>query len=709
MLSKTQQTNSVKRELIQRELARRRLLDFTTLTCPMYSAGWVHHDIATRLERFSKDVADRKSPRLMLLMPPRHGKLLADDTPVFTTTRGWVTHGELRVGDRLIGRSGLTKVVAVGEPDYATHRVTFSSGVFVDAHLDHEWTLRYRKYHQSAVDLGVVDTRFLLEKHQKKYLSRRAPDDAKGHGYIYSLPAINLGALSFRERFVISKYHIGSGLGPAACANYVASVTELPTPKRGRCIQVDAYDGLYAVTERFLLTHNSELASVRFPAWHLGQYPHHEIINVGYNLDLPMEFSRKVRDLVRSPLYSQLFPKTTLNSESQSVESWRLMQGGGFLAAGVGGGITGRGAHILIIDDPIKSQQDADSAVIRNGLEAWYQTTAYTRLAPGGGVLLIQTCWSDDDLAGRLQQAAQRDSEADQFEIVRYPALAEQWEYRDETTLEITRSDTPLEATSLTLLRQPGEALHAQRFSAAELHKKRSNVQPRVWSALFQQNPVPDDGLYFRDEYFKHIPAQDFIHPHGCRIYTGWDFAIGEKQVNDYTVGATILHSPSDVIYVLDVQRLKADSLQIIQAMIDTAKRFSTLSSGYMMGVEDGQIWKTLAPMFRQALRARNFYPVVEVLPPLSDKMVRARPLQGRMQMHSVIFPDQARWLDVVKQELLRFPAGVHDDCVDALSWAVHLSAKYPPPKEVSAKGRGGLDSYRTKFGSSKRGGFMSA
>ena len=502
--------------LADRILARRRLLHFTKLTHPRYSAGWVHDDICRRLERFSREVAEGKSPRLMLLMPPRHGK--------------------------------------------------------------------------------------------------------------------------------------------------------------------------------------SELASIRFPAWHLGQYPHHELINVGYNLDLPMGFSRKVREVFRDPQYQAIFPDAVLDPDSQSVEKWNTTKGGGFTAAGRGGGITGKGAHILIIDDPIKDQEEADSALVREKLWDWYQSTAYTRLAPGGGVLVIQTWWNDDDLAGRLQQAmAMIGKEGapegiDDFEIIKYPALSQQYEYRDDVDPAnpgpIIRTDEPIDVANpplgyskhLTLLRPKDFCLHEDRYPTEALKRIRANMQPRIWSALFQQNPVPDEGMYFRKEYFRY--QRQLPSPAGLRIYTAWDFAIGEKQANDWTVGATILQDELDQLYVLEIFRMKGDSFQIVEAMLDVATRWGSMpGTGYLLGAEDGQIWRAIEPLFKKRMVERRQYLPYEVLRPMTDKMARARPLQGRMQQGRVIFPEEAAWRAQAEQELLRFPAGVHDDVVDALAWAVQLCMGKEPPQ----------------------------
>jgi hypothetical protein len=129
-----------------------------------------------------------------------------------------------------------------------------------------------------------------------------------------------------------------------------------------------------------------------FPAWHLGRQPDHEIIACSYNVSLAMAFSRKVKETIADPAYESVFA-TRLNPNNQSAEEWGLAGGsrGGYVAAGVGGGITGKGAHVLLIDDPIKNAEEADSPDVREKLMDWYGSTAYTRLAPGGGVLVIQT------------------------------------------------------------------------------------------------------------------------------------------------------------------------------------------------------------------------------------------------------------------------------------------------------------------------------
>lgn len=774
----SQNKAALQREFAARVLARRNLLYFTKRTHPNYQAGWVHEDICRRLEKFSRDVAEKKGPRLMLLVPPRHGK--------------------------------------------------------------------------------------------------------------------------------------------------------------------------------------SEIASIRFPAWHLGHHPDHEIINCGYNTDLPMKFSRRVRELLRDKGYHAMFSDTKLDPDSQSVEAWNTLAGGGFTAAGVGGGITGKGAHILIIDDPIKNMEEADSPVTRETLWDWYWSTAYTRLAPGGGVLVIQcmtgdtpvlmadgserrldqitsgdvvatyehgalsvakvrgvkasgrdsvlkittksgkivrangrhpfltdiggdlkwmrarslttdhrivalkdsetsgkelraqltgatnrlsvegcanrtaekrsgqtatglrvrwtkmpdaapssstttglvstittawsrlktelarfvvrnhqktriigksdlaeaedcsattatqesdildlspwhlplhntsdfildpvvsiepdgveevfdlqvertenfianglvshnTWWNDDDLAGRLQKKMRDEPDSDQFVIIKYPALAEADEYEAPDGLiyrvdpDDKLAETPPEGSRL--LRPKGEALHLERYPTKVMENYRANMHPRIWSALYQQNPVPDEGMYFKDEWFRTEPTPPAIRKRN--LFQAWDFAIGEKQQNDFTVGVTLMQDENNFLHVLDLVKFKGDTFVIIEEILNSVEKWSLYpDTPLTIGFEDGQIWRAIEPVLKMRMAERNIFPPYEVLKPLTDKLVRARALQGRMQQGRVMFVESS-WLDSLKREMLRFPAGEHDDQVDALAWACNLIVNKQPPQVIAKETK--LKSWKDKLSS---------
>ena len=386
----------------------------------------------------------------------------------------------------------------------------------------------------------------------------------------------------------------------------------------------------------------STLASVAFPAWHLGRHPDHEFISCSYSGSLAMSFSRKVRQLLREPVYKNVFEKSRLDKDSQSVESWQTTQGGGYVAAGVGGGITGKGANVLVIDDPVKNREDAESDNNRAATWDWYTSTAYTRLSPGGGILVILTRWHDDDLAGRLLKQAE--DGADQWEVIRYPAIAE----IDEN------------------FRKQGESLHPERYNVDALEQIRKAIGPRDWSALYQQNPVSDEGDYFSRDMIRYY-EYDEIDTAELNYYCAWDLAIGQRDRNDYSVGIVVGVDEYDHLYVVDVVRGKYDGFELVEQILDL---YETWRPG-IVGIERGHIEMALGPFLQKRTRERGLSEAYfkDLKVGRRDKEARARAIQGRMQQGMVYFPKDAVWTGTMVAELLRFPNGAHDDQVDALAW----------------------------------------
>lgn len=430
-------------------------------------------------------------------------------------------------------------------------------------------------------------------------------------------------------------------------------------------------------------TGKSELGSRHFPAWALGNYPEWEIIATSHTSSLTMSFSRYVRDLLRDPAYTAIFPQTKLDPGSQSIENWNIQAGGGYLAAGIGSGITGRGAHILILDDVVKDLEAANSQTIRDNTWEWYVSTAYTRLAPGGGVLGILTWWHDDDWAGRIMQTMTMD-DGDQFEIVKYPAINDKGdEYRlpDGVIQQFTLEELPPPEGSV-LTRPHNTAIHPARYTTEMMLRIKNNMyasgQQRTWNSLYQQNPAPEDGLYFTKDMFRYysvLPARE-----RCHVYQAWDFAISEGTASDYTVGVTLYQDENDAIYVADVVRFKSgDSFFIIDQILDYARQWDAT----LLGFEDGQIWKAMQSLYDKRSQERRQYQSYEIMKPLTDKMVRASPLRGRMQQGKVYFDEKAPWFRELYHELTRFPAGKHDDQVDGISWAVRLTLSQTAPRPV--------------------------
>lgn len=224
-------------------------------------------------------------------------------------------------------------------------------------------------------------------------------------------------------------------------------------------------------------------------------------------------------------------------------------------------------------------------------------------------MLIIQTWWHDDDLSGKIQRMMKEGSDdqyVDQFEVVKYPAIAEHDEYLDETTREIVRLDESEKVPAdrpLVALRKKGEPLHAERYDLDKLLRiKAQNKGGRWWSALYQQNPVPDDGAYFTKDQFRRGIVPGIAR---TNVFIAWDFAISEKKQNDYTVGSVGLQDDDDVLHVADMVRFKSgDSLFIVESILKLCKKW--YSPTLTLGFEDGQIWRAIEALLKKRMRRPN-------------------------------------------------------------------------------------------------------
>lgn len=372
-----------------------------------------------------------------------------------------------------------------------------------------------------------------------------------------------------------------------------------------------------------------------FPAWYLGRNPDRSVIASSYSQDLADDFGRRVRNLMNEGEYEAVFPQCRISKDSQAANRFSTTRGGAYFAAGAGGPITGRGAHLLLIDDPIKNREEADSALKRRRLREWYSSTAYTRLQPGGAVVVIQTRWHEDDLSGWLLNHP----EAEEWEVLKLPAI-----------------------------NAAGEALWPEAYSVEELHRRRAAVGPREWSALFQQEPAPDTGDYFRREWIRYYDTPPLAET--LRIYGASDYAVTSKG-GDWTVHLVVGVDPKDDIYILDVWREQTSPDVWIDAVITLAQRWRPVT----WAEEQGQIIKSVGPFLSRRQQERGAYYVRKSFTSVSDKAARARSIQARMSMGKVLLPRSAPWLAEFESELISFPTGRHDDQVDALSLIGRLLA----------------------------------
>lgn len=437
----------------------------------------------------------------------------------------------------------------------------------------------------------------------------------------------------------------------------------------------------------------SQLASVHFVSWLLGKHPEWGVIGASYAQSLPIEFSGMIRDALNDPDYQAMFPQTRLKKEL--IEAWKTTKGGGYIAAGVGVGINGKGMHIGIGDDLLKDEEQAANEEQRAKAYRWYQSTFRTRLAPGGGILLIGTRWHDDDVQGRalteeelLRKNGVPEAELEQWEVVSYPAVANDDEYLLSDGAIFTGT-LPEGEEKARLLRKKGEALHPERYPLAELMKIKHVQGPALWAALYQQNPTPDDGDFFQKRDFRYrVLNKDYL-PF-CRRFLTFDFAISTRtSKRDWTVGGAWALDHNDDLYLLDVVRGRWGTMAIIEQIVGLVLKWDP----EVFAGERGQIYEAIWPILRQELdKLRRYLAFDESLLPVQDKEVRARPLQGRVQRHKVIFSYDTtvrpEIYDDVEKELLRFPNGTNDDIVDMMSWAARLVSKLALPNSPLPKGR---------------------
>lgn len=399
----------------------------------------------------------------------------------------------------------------------------------------------------------------------------------------------------------------------------------------------------------------SELASKRFPAWCLGRKPSRQIIAASYNSDLANDFGRNVRNLVAEPEFRQVFPEVSLAPDSQAANRMNTNHGGAYVAAGVGTAVTGRGADILLIDDPFKDREEADSERRRDTVDNWYRSTAYTRLMPGGSVVLIQTRWHEDDLAGRLLEREGRKEDGGQWEVLELAAIGTN-----------------------------GDALWPEWYPLPALERIRNTIGPREWSALYQQRPQPDEGTFFQREWFSEWEAGPNGRPasHGRAIplhyYGTSDYAVTDGG-GDFTVHRIWGVDSSGDVYRVDGWRKQATTDEWIEAKLDLVAKYKPLA---WFG-EGGVIQKAIEPMLMRRMRERNVRCRMEWLPSVADKPTRARSFQAMAATGRVFFEPGA---DL--SEHLVFPAGKNDDDVDNSS-LIGRAIDQAHPAIVKADGAG--------------------
>ena len=516
----------------------------------------------------------------------------------------------------------------------------------------------------------------------------------------------------------------------------------------------------------------SELVTVRYAAWRLRQDPQLNIILGSYSQQLANRFSRKVRstwqESVQKDAEAQGRPSTaetqrrrkeidrdrgdemdqegnkcqtrssipctafvpvdsspprlgvsavnTSRNRSNTVAEWETGRGGGVRAVGVGGGITGYGAGLVIIDDPVKSRAEAESGTYRDRLYEWFNDDIYTRLEPGAPIIIIQTRWHEDDLSGRLIQEMTDGGE--HWDVISLPALAEANE--DKETRDKRQESSPVSISPVSispvspsssrvsavdvprlftdgnatvreraivngsepadhpggnatvrervvirdpLNRQPGDALWPERYSREELLRIKRKIGSYSFSALYQQRPTPLEGGLFKKVWFKQIvPAA----PQGLRWYRGYDLAISTKTSADFTASARCAFDRNGNIYIADVFRMRLEYPDQRRFVTDRMMNERDTEHGIEAALHSKafiQDLRRLAHLSRYALRE------VRVT---SDKFTRALAWANRAEEGKIILV-RGPWIQTFLDEVCSFPNAAHDDQVDAVSLCVQM------------------------------------
>ena len=391
----------------------------------------------------------------------------------------------------------------------------------------------------------------------------------------------------------------------------------------------------------------SLLVSQRFPAWWLGRSPTEEVIHCSYGGELATGFGRRLRNLMMSQEHRSIFPGCELAVDSKAANTWHTSQDGVYIAAGVGGAITGRGADLLLIDDPVKSREEAESETMRNRTWDWYLNDAYTRLMPGGVVVIVSTRWHEDDLVGRLLK--EQSHGGDQWTVLHHPAINTE-----------------------------GEALWPEKFTMPILERIRKVLTvtkgANAWQSLYQGDPAPDQGTYFSRDWFRRgiLPALDSMTYYGAS-----DYAVTDAG-GDYTVHLVVGIDPVGRMWVVDMWRKQTSSDKWIAPMLDLMERWKP----QMWAEEAGQIEKAVGPFLLQEQMARKVYVLRHQFSSSKDKPSRARAIQARVAYRGLYMPIGAPWADEIETELLKFPTGANDDIVDTLSLIGRMIAGMVEGKE---------------------------
>jgi predicted phage terminase large subunit-like protein len=402
----------------------------------------------------------------------------------------------------------------------------------------------------------------------------------------------------------------------------------------------------------------SLLASRLFPAYYLRRHPTRWVGLASYGAELAEGFSREARAYYQAN-------GGTLDASSRATNRWNTTAAGGMWAVGVGGGATGRGYSLGIVDDPVKDAQEADSPTYRQRAQDWWDSVFSTRAEPGAAQVVIQTRWHLDDLTGFLLEREANTERPEEWTVIDLPAIA------GEPPLAL-----PSSCKVVPDWRQPGEPLCPERFPLERLEQIKASSASRWWQALYQQRPTLAAGSIFIREWFRYYNPAELPQAGWVRIIASIDCTFKDGAGSDF-VGLTIWGQRAEGLLLLDLLNRRMGFTATVAAIEGAWQRwqFSELV------IEDAANGPAVIDVLKR--RAAGFS--LRAVRPLGGKSARANAAAPQFEQGRILFPQGAPWLADYERQLLSFPAGAHDDLVDSTTQAVNYVAGTGPMRVSTA------------------------
>lgn len=400
----------------------------------------------------------------------------------------------------------------------------------------------------------------------------------------------------------------------------------------------------------------TELATKRFTAWLSGKHPSWNIAVGTYADSLASDIGADVRNIMATPQHRLVFPDHGLQKGGTAKDNMLTTKNGRLVFVGRGTGLTGKGAHVLLIDDLYKDHEEARSQAIRDQAWNWFTKVAMTRRMGRKLVVITMTRWHTDDIVGRLtdpENPCYNSKEAARWKIIRLPAIAE--------------DDDPLG-------REPGEALWEEAFDLDFLQSQQ-RLDPLGFASLYQQTPTVADGTLFQRDTIQRYERGDL--PDNLRYYAGSDHAVGLKQKND---PSCLLKGGIDAqgnLWLTEVFWKRAPADKVVEMMLEMGHGPDPSARPLIWWAENGHISKSIGPFLRKRMEETQRFVKIQEVQPIGDKEQRAQSISARVALGKVYFPKGEIW-DKAIEEMMAFPNGLHDDFVDALSlFGLGLSSQY--------------------------------